>query len=327
MSDTFTRDRFRWLDSLAADPEMTPGDFIVGYAIATTVKRNSGTKVWVSASNDPADIVCEAWLGAREIADKIGMSHGTVFARTQKLEKHGYIQIDPGKPGSGHSHHYRLVEKGQPADHSGKKKGQSADHSKGQPADHTKRSKGQPADHLSPEKVSPLTIKGQPADQNPLYPLEEKTIEEIDSLDFGDEDSGRRSQQKTPAAPDSIDADFAEFYRVYPKHRAKAEALEAYRRARKKGVTPAELLSGAMRAAAEFDQHVRREGHENAHRFTKNAATWLNKECWTDESPPPGGATNGAAPPGQSHHIDVGEQIARQLMEQQQRQKGVRYGQ
>jgi DNA-binding MarR family transcriptional regulator len=159
MSDTFTRDRFRWLDALAGDPEMTPGDFIVGYAIATTVKRNSGSKVWVSESNGPDDVVCEAWIGAKAIAKRIGMSHGTVFARAQKLEQQGYIQVDPGKPGSGHSHHYRLMEKGQPADHSDK-------------------TKGQPADHLSPEKVSPLTIKGQPADMNPLLPLKDTFEEE-----------------------------------------------------------------------------------------------------------------------------------------------------
>jgi hypothetical protein len=173
MSDSFTRDRFRWWDTLAADPEMSPGTFIVGYAIATKLQRNSGNRTLVSASNDPADVVCEAWIGADAIAKKIGMSTGTVFANVKKLEKHGYIQIDPGKPGSGHSHHYRLVDKGQPADHS---KGQS-EKKKGQRVEYSDKPKGQPADLLSPEKVSGLTNKGQPADMNPLLPLK-KTIEE-----------------------------------------------------------------------------------------------------------------------------------------------------
>jgi biotin operon repressor len=155
MSDTFTRDRFRWWDTLAADPEMSPGTFIVGYAIATKLQRNSGNRTLVSASNDPADVVSEAWIGADAIAKKIGMSTGTVFANVKKLEKHGYIQIDPGKPGSGHSHHYRLVDKGQPADHS---KGQS------------EKKKGQRAEYSDKPK-------GQPADMNPLLPLK-KTIEE-----------------------------------------------------------------------------------------------------------------------------------------------------
>jgi biotin operon repressor len=193
MSDPFTRDRFRWWDALAADPEMSPGTFIVGYAIATKLQRNSGNKTVVSASNDPADVVCEAWIGADAIAEKIGMSTGTVFANVKKLEEHGYIQIDPGKPGSGHSHHYRLVEKGQPADHL---KGQSKK-KKGQRADYSANPKGQPADHLSPEKVSGLTIKGQPADMNPLLPLK-KTIEE-EPIDGG-------APQARPAAAASSDS-------------------------------------------------------------------------------------------------------------------------
>jgi biotin operon repressor len=170
MSDAFTADRFRWWDALAADPEMPPAAFLVGYAIATSLWRTSGSKVLVSASNGPEDVVCEAWIGAGDIADRIGMSTGTVFANIRKLEEHGYIQIDPGKPGSGHSHHYRLVEKGQPADHS---KGQPKK-AKGQRADYSKKPKGQPADYSSPKSVSGLTNKGQPADMNPFVPSEEK---------------------------------------------------------------------------------------------------------------------------------------------------------
>jgi hypothetical protein len=37
--DWFTRERFRWLDSLAADPKMSPGDFIVGYCPLWCRKR------------------------------------------------------------------------------------------------------------------------------------------------------------------------------------------------------------------------------------------------------------------------------------------------
>jgi hypothetical protein len=111
MSDTFTRDRFRWWDTLAADPEMPPGAFIVGYAIATSLQRNSGNKALVAASNDPDDVVCEAWIGAGKIAGRISMTTGTVFSMVKKLEQHGYIQVDKGKAGSGHAHHYRLVEK------------------------------------------------------------------------------------------------------------------------------------------------------------------------------------------------------------------------
>jgi hypothetical protein len=283
MSDIFTRDRFQWLDSLAADPEMNPGDFIVGYAIATSVKRNSGNKVLVSASNDPADVVCEAWIGAGEIAEKIGMSTGTVFARIRRLEERGYIQIDNGKPGSGHAHHYRLVEKGQPADYS-----------KGQRADHSKKPKGQRADHSSSEKVSGLTNKGQPADMNPLYPLKEKTFEgESPQPDLDEKDSGRRG--KNPSSEietKNLDADFKSWYFQYPRRIAKEKARQAYFAViKKKLATPEELLAGAMRANAQFDEDVRCKGLAEAERFTKHPATWLTGGCWADEPATPTGDT------------------------------------
>ena len=148
--DWFTRDRFRWLDARAADTKMPPAAFIVGYAIATALRRDSGNALFMSASNKPDVVVCEAWIGAPDIAAKIGMSKATVFAMVSKLENHGYVQIEPGKRGSGHSNHYRLIEKGQPADISNS---QSTDISE---------AKGQPADISKPENVSPLTNKCQP---------------------------------------------------------------------------------------------------------------------------------------------------------------------
>ena len=144
--DWFTRDRFRWLDAaLPLDTKMPPAAFIVGYAIATALRRDSGNALFMSASNKPDVVVCEAWIGAPDIAAKIGMSKATVFAMVSKLENHGYVQIEPGKRGSGHSNHYRLIEKGQPADISNS---QSTDISeaKGQPADISKPGKCQPAD-------------------------------------------------------------------------------------------------------------------------------------------------------------------------------------
>lgn len=67
---------------------------------------------------------------------------------------------------------------------------------------------------------------------------------------------------------------FEEFWKIYPRHVAKKAAERAYRRAMKS--TPAiEILSGAMRYAAE------RTGQDE--KFTKHPATWLNGGCWADE--------------------------------------------
>jgi hypothetical protein len=280
MSDHFTRDRFRWWDTLAADPEMPPGAFLVGYAIATSLKRNSGTRALVSAANDPDDVVCEAWIGAGEIANRISMSTGTVFSMMRKLEEHGYIFVDKGKAGSGHAHHYRLVEKVSGLTNNS----QRADHSKDHRADHSEKPNGQRADHSSPKKVSGLTIKGQPADMNPLLPLKETIEDREDSsrLDVGKE-VGRRSRMN-PDADTENDANFEDWYRQYPKKVAKAAALKAYRAViTKKLATPEELLAGAMRYAAE------RSGQDP--KYTKHPSTWLQGGCWADEPAKPIGAT------------------------------------
>lgn len=283
-SDWFTRDRFRWWDALAADHEMPPAAFAVGYAIGTALRRDSGNTVFVSASNRPDDVICEAWIGADALAAKIGMSTATVFAMVRKLEQHGYIEKDPGKRGSGHAHHYRLIEKGQPADIS-----------KDQPADISDE-KGQPADISGTENVSPLTIKCQPADMNPLSPLKEISLEEKDSagLDLGVDDAGRRS-----------DAKFEEFYRQYPKRVAKAAALRAYRTViTKKLATPEQLLAGVLRYAAE------RTGQDP--RYTKHPATWLNSGCWADEAAAPEGSGAGvhSVSGGVNEHIAQGVYLA-----------------
>jgi hypothetical protein len=68
---------------------------------------------------------------------------------------------------------------------------------------------------------------------------------------------------------------FEEFYRSYPRHVARGAAEKAYRRIIRNGeASPAELLNGAMRYAAE------RTGEPE--RFTKHPTTWLNGQCWKD---------------------------------------------
>jgi DNA-binding MarR family transcriptional regulator len=272
--DPFTSDRFRWWDTLAADPDMPPAAFIVGYVIGTELKRNSGNKALVSDSNGPDDVVCEAWIGAGKIADRISMSPGTVFAAIKKLEQHGYIQVDKGKAGSGHSHHYRLVEKGQPADLSENKKGQRAHHS---------NQKGQPADYSEAEKVSGLTNKGQPADMNPSDPLKEIPIEERDSLDHVvDQEDGRRPKGKPQEKEsDPLDAAFEEWWVQYPKKVDKPKARAAYRCVlTKKLATVEDLMAGVLRYGAE-------RSLKNEPRFTKHPTNWLNAESWNNEPDTP----------------------------------------
>src|SRR5262249_45842129 len=76
--------------------------------------------------------------------------------------------------------------------------------------------------------------------------------------------------------PLHLNASFAEFWQAYPRKRDKKDAEKAFHRAVKsKRATPEELIAGAKRYAAEV------AGKDLEH--VKHAATWLNKESWTNE--------------------------------------------
>lgn len=83
-------------------------------------------------------------------------------------------------------------------------------------------------------------------------------------------------KKETPRSRRASDDDpegFAEFWAVYPRRQARGTAVKAYAKAIKKA-DPAEILAGARRYAADPDRTPK---------FTAHAATWLNRESWTDE--------------------------------------------
>jgi len=158
------------------------------------------------------------------------------------------------------------------------------------------------------EVPNPVTIDRQ----NHESRTTNRTTKEIDppALDLGDE-GGRRRKQKT--APDSTDADFEEWWLAYPKKVANLAAKKAYSGAVKNGAAPEQLLSGAMRYAAE------RSGQDP--RYTKNPGTWLNGGCWADEPAKPAGNTidqNGnpvtAPPPNQQRQPYQRESTTERMM-------------
>jgi hypothetical protein len=78
---------------------------------------------------------------------------------------------------------------------------------------------------------------------------------------------------------------FEEFYRQYPRHEGKRDAVKVWLRVTKSEVTNDDLIAGAMRYAADPNRDPT---------FTKHCATWLNKGCWSDGPlPPRGGQQNG----------------------------------
>jgi hypothetical protein len=159
--DDYTADRFRWNDQVVADRELPPSAFKVAYVIATSLWRNKGTVTLVTPETTASDQIREAWIGTREIADKIGMSRFTVMTMVRRLVEQGHLEVDPGRRGRGHSNHYRLVKKGVHTSLLRDAKAKSK-----------AKSKGTPANPSGGEKVSARTSRGAPTHQNPLYPSE-----------------------------------------------------------------------------------------------------------------------------------------------------------
>ncbi len=99
---------------------------------------------------------------------------------------------------------------------------------------------------------------------------------------WNDTKTPRKTPRKTlkkdssPAKARSVfapyEADFGEWYREYPRKAAIPKALAAYAKARRKGVSAAELLVGMRQFRWPSDP-----------RFYPYPASWLNAEQWKDE--------------------------------------------
>jgi hypothetical protein len=117
MSKRFTAQIFRWLDQVNADAELPATALKVCVELAGCFReaKNGGM----------------AWPGLQTIADTIGKSKATVLNAIRMLEQRGHLKVQYGHPGAGHSNHYWMLEKGQPANLSAqpkkvRKKGQPA---------------------------------------------------------------------------------------------------------------------------------------------------------------------------------------------------------
>jgi len=120
-------------------------------------------------------------------------------------------------------------------------------------------------------------------------------VTESDACDEGDasltpspiKEKNQKKINPTPAPTGDIsparkaadlEAEFAEFWGIFPRKVGKGQAEKAFRASRKVAVHQ-EILAGAHRYAAE------RQGEDP--NFTKHPATWLNAKGWLDEPSPP----------------------------------------
>lgn len=92
MADDFTRNQFRWLDQIAADPAVTAAGFLLAYRIAKYVNRDSG----------------DAWPSQPLLAAEVRLSVRTVRDLSDQLESAGHLTVTASR-GRGNSCRYRPI--------------------------------------------------------------------------------------------------------------------------------------------------------------------------------------------------------------------------
>lgn len=117
-----------------------------------------------------------------------------------------------------------------------------------------------------------------------LKPVIEGANSEIDARRLEVRDK-RLEERDNPLPPKDSRDDFDHWFDNFPRKTAKGQARKAYKSALKK--TDASTLLRAARAYA-----ATRVGEDD--KFTKHPATWLNGECWLEETPKTPAPSNGA---------------------------------
>jgi hypothetical protein len=141
--DTFTRDLFAWLHQVNADPDLQAAATKIALAISYHINRGNG----------------EAWPSTITLAERASVNKSTASRMVRLLETSGHLSVENGCQGRGHSHRYRTIIKGAPAQISEEEKVRLRN-GKGAP---TQR-KGAPAQR----KGAPAQRKGAPTQKNYL---------------------------------------------------------------------------------------------------------------------------------------------------------------
>jgi hypothetical protein len=151
---------------------------------------------------------------------------------------------------------------------------------------------GKPFLHLTNwEKWQRIDKPGKPRyppptsdDAIPRETVATPSRESRDTLVPGEGEKGRRGEELlVTAAADATDGDreFDDFWAIYPRKVKKADALKAFKRARK--TTDLEVILDAVKLYAKSV-----DGKEQS--YVAHASSWLNGQRWEDEDVIPAGA-------------------------------------
>lgn len=254
-SDTFTRDKLRWIEQVATDGDLTPLARVVAALIGTRyLNRETG----------------DAWPSIDTLAFDVGLkSTNPVRSSLRSLASNGHLRIQWSAGGKGQTSRFKPVlkpftdMKGNGGEPFTDMKGMEAKpFTAVNPSNRQTLHGGEPNPSFSEPK--PFTdLKG-----NPLKEPSEEPNEGF-SLSPSDATSRKKAQEDGP--------EFEEFWLNYPRKVDKAAARRAWKTARKKA-DAATIMAGCLRYAAE------RDGQD--HKFTKYPATWLNADAWENEPAP-----------------------------------------
>ena len=272
MSDQFTKDKFQWLDQVAADVSLPGTAFKLAYLISQNLNRQSGN----------------AWPSIATLATRLGTNEKTVRRLTDELCEAGYLEKKRG--GDGKPNVYRLV-------HSDRTKMSDQNDFRPDKNVHTESVTEKQTGHLCPTDRTFLSLQtGHICPPNPLKEPFEEQFEGEKSLPVV------RSSDLQAKDDDPIASLFEDWFKQYPRKVQRAEAERAYRRTIKaKLATPDQLLNSVMRYAAE---RLHEPDEAARTKFTAHPATWLNQHRWLDE-PEPKAVKNGNSQPSRKGNFAV----------------------
>jgi hypothetical protein len=152
----------------------------------------------------------------------------------------------------------------------------------------------------------------KPRDGDPQEVTADGDNAEVAGSLFPELEADRQVKPKRTGARAVADAGFVmefeqQWWPHYPRETARAEALEAYIRVRRSGISADVLLAGVLRYAAH------RSGQDPY--YTKEAKNWINQRRWEDEIlPSPSGASKGPTidQSGLPVHDAAGRRVERQ---------------
>jgi hypothetical protein len=253
----FANKKFIWLDQVRADAELTPLAFMLAFVLANLVNEKEG----------------HAWPSVERLAAECHVTENGVKKVIRRLVERGHLCVELGG-GRGNTNRYRWIIKTGSAicveeDGDGQERSR---------CDEMEQAVLPLSDQKGATPVAPSEIekgncgfaKGQQALRKGATPVAPIFTKES-NYDLNYRLSPGRAAQTAPQG-------FDDFWRLYPKKVARTDAMQAFVRALKLA-TIDEILQGALRYAA--------ERREEDPRYTKHPATWLNKGCWSDATPPP----------------------------------------